>query len=415
MFLQQLEVENLRSIPHASISFEDGAQASRKWTLIMGENGCGKSSLLRALALVTAGSQALPALLPDPASLVRNGAAMARLKARLATKAGEERNIELLIGRDDTISDVLLRNVEGLRELDLALRRAARSYFVAGYGASRRLAEVERSRSLGKSRTPIRAQAVLSLFDRDASLEPLDAWIMQQDYATDGAGLADVREALDGLLPDVTFSRIDKAAGRVLFSTADGEVPLSELSDGYQNVAAWCGDLLAHISRAFDDRRRPREARGLLLLDEIDLHLHPRWQRALLAYIDRQFPNLQIVATTHSPFTAQQAKPGELHVMRRSAEGTIDLRPFRGDPRRLRIEDLVDPLLGIATTESTWFEAQRAELNEARSAENAPRVSELEAVLGEASRARLNAQEREQVALLDTLRQTLTQIQERPR
>ena len=66
-------------------------------------------------------------------------------------------------------------------------------------------------------------------------------------------------------------------------------------------VAAWIGDLLYRITETFEDYRAPLEARGLLLVDEIGLHLHPSWQRQLLDYISRKLPNFQRVVTTHSP------------------------------------------------------------------------------------------------------------------
>lgn len=407
MFLSRIMLENVRSIPAAELSFALSPGQNRKWTLIMGENGCGKSSLLRAIALATAGSRALPALLPTPAALVRNGAELARIEVTMATSTGEERTVKLEIRPDDSIADVLKRNDEGMRALDTAIARASRNYFVAAYGASRRLPSQGTGSNGAATKMSIRAKSVLSLFDRDATLEPLDSWIMQQDYVTDGAGLDAVRDALSGLLPRVEFARIDKRRQEVLFKTDDGEVPLSELSDGYQNVAAWCGDLLAHITRAFDDRERPQNARGLLLLDEIDLHLHPRWQRALLEYIDRQFPQLQVVATTHSPFTAQQARPGELFLMPRNDTGTVELRAFAGDARRMRIEQLVDPLLGIDTTESRWFELRRAALEEARKTDDTARTRELEAELGAVVQERLTDRERSELALLERIESAL--------
>ena len=122
------------------------------------------------------------------------------------------------------------------------------------------------------------------------------------------------------LLPGVEFLRIDKKQGELIFSTPDGKVPMVRLSDGYQTTAAWCGDLLYRITRAYGNYKNPLAARGLLLLDEIDLHLHPLWQRELMSYLEEKFTNFQIVATSHSPMTVQQAGPGELFVMRRPDE-----------------------------------------------------------------------------------------------
>jgi hypothetical protein len=180
---------------------------------------------------------------------------------------------------------------------------------------------------------------------------------MDLDYRMQETGIEMIRSALGELLPGVTFLRIDRQNRQLLFDTPDGVVPLQQLSDGYQNMASWTGDLLFRITETFGNYRRPLAARGLLLLDEIDLHLHPVWQRELLLFLDRKLPNLQILATTHSPFTAQQASPGALHVLERistkgAKAGVLRARQYNGDPKLLRVDQLLEPLLGLETTES---------------------------------------------------------------
>ena len=86
-------------------------------------------------------------------------------------------------------------------------------------------------------------------------------------------------QALKDLLPGSRLTRIDRDQRELIFATRDGELPLDQLSEGYQNMAAWCGDLLYRITEVYKDYKSPLSARGLLLIDEIDLHLHPVWQR----------------------------------------------------------------------------------------------------------------------------------------
>ena len=71
-----------------------------------------------------------------------------------------------------------------------------------------------------------------------------------------------------------------------------------------------------------------------LLIDEIALHLHPTWQRELLIFIKKILPNMQLIATTHSPFIAQQAGKGELFTIER-IENTLKLDHFSGNPQEL--------------------------------------------------------------------------------
>ncbi|UQN10201.1 AAA family ATPase [Deinococcus sp. QL22] len=364
MFLRWIRIQNLRSLEQLELSFESGGKP-RKWTMLLAENGTGKTTLLRAIALVTAGSDALAGLLGDIDSWIRNGTEHATIEARLATADGQTRDIALNIQRGDTLASLLSRNQESIALLDAALGHAERNYFVVGYGASRRLTTTPGSSSFGLlSDSPgslsRRTEAVATLFSNDATLYPLGAWVKQLDYQ--GKGLTTVRATLNRMLPPgTTFKGINRKTGAVLFSTADGEVPLERLSDGYQNVVAWCGDLLRQITEAFPERKEPLKARGLLLIDEIDLHLHPIWQRQLIDFVTDQLPNFQIVCTTHSPLTAQQAGPGELIVMRRKSPSQApSLFPFEGDPRLLRIDQLiVSPIFGIETGLSRELEVAR--------------------------------------------------------
>lgn len=166
-----------------------------------------------------------------------------------------------------------------------------------------------------------RARSVATLFSADAALNPLETWAMDLHYRRKAAGLRIVREALRDFLTEVTFKRIDARRRELVFRTPDGDMRLGVLSDGYQNAVAWCGDLLYRVTEAFDDYRSPLQARGLLLIDEVDLHLHPLWQRRLRSYLTDKLPNFQMVVTTHSALTAQQARSGELMVLKRGAGG----------------------------------------------------------------------------------------------
>lgn len=373
-----LKIENLRSIKKLELRFDEPVPTGREWTILLGENGSGKSTILRAIALVTCGSDALPGLLADPSSWVRNGTKQARIEAELLTAEGEPRTVTLEIGAGQSVSGVVKRNDANLKALDAALGHATRSYFVAGYGASRRLPGKDSPSFMQQEafHQP-RAQSVASLFSRDATLRSLESWAMDLQYRRQKIAGSLLAPTLKSLLPGLAFLRIDRQKRRLMFNTPDGPVPLDQLSDGYQNMAAWIGDLLFRLTEAFQDYKKPLEARGVLLLDESDLHLHPVWQRQLLAFLGEKLPNFQIIATTHSPFTAQQAPPGALHIVERAPSGTsrsmrvrsadVRVRQYAGDPRLLRVDQLVGPLLGLATVESAAVEKKRSQLTAMKS------------------------------------------------
>lgn len=367
MFIRRLRFSNFRCFEELELDFELEGAENRQWTVLLGENGTGKSNLLRGVALLTAGSDALAELLGEPAQWIRSGEKRCRLEGVLTTKAGEEREISLEIRSGDSRADVLVRNREGLERLDRAIDKARRNYFVVGYGTSRRLSE-RPSMSPSHSRFEEgRAQGVATLFDADAQLNPLAAWVMDLDYrkSEGDEGLEIAREVLDQFLlgsradgegtedlRGIRFHGIDKEGRRLLFETPDGILPLSALSDGYQTMAAWVGDLLYRITDTFDDYKYPLRTRGVLMLDEIGLHLHPRWQRLLMRFMSERLPNFQFIVTTHSPLTAQQAGEGELFFFRRQA-GKVGVESFHGSPRRLLLHQLLTTdAFGLDTEES---------------------------------------------------------------
>jgi hypothetical protein len=202
---------------------------------------------------------------------------------------------------------------------------------------------------------------------------------MDLDYRH-AAGFDIVRDAIDALLPGITLSHIDRDRRELVFDTPDGQIPYRLLSEGYQNVAAWTGDLLLQITEVFGDLADPFSARGLLLIDEVDLHLHPKWQRGLMQFVQTRFPNFQIVATTHSPLTVHQAGDGELFFLRRRDPSVpAELHAYEGAPRDLMLHQLLtSPLFGLTTLDSRPVEQMKNEYRALRDSETRSPEAEAE-------------------------------------
>ena len=314
-----------------------------------------------------AGSEAFPELAGDTDSWIRNTEERATIRAVLTTAKREERKIALHFQRGQGLRGMFDSNRKALDMLDRALEQTKRHYFTVGYGVSRRLPGGKKNLNSSLSGGPYdhpRANQVATLFAPEAELAPFEAWVTDLHYRKGKSALKLIKTALSDFLPGVEFQSIDKETRSLMFKTGDGAVPLAVLSDGFQNAISWCGDLLYRLIEVFHDYNTPLKARGLLLIDEIGLHLHLSWQRRLREYISKKFPNLQIIATTHSPFTAHQAGEGELFSLLRDDDhqSEVKLRGFEGAPNRLLLHQLVmTPFFGLETMNSRKWEEIRGE------------------------------------------------------
>ena len=364
MFLRRLYLQHVRSIAEIELSFQHSHGGPRSWTFVLGQNGVGKSTILRVLALVSAGGDALAELVGDPDVWITLGQKAATIELDYATAKGELRSVKLQFRRGSGLPGFLDDNKAQLKLLDDAIAHADRNYFVVGYGVSRRNSPESLSMSAISPFRTTRAQNVATLFSADASLTSIQQWAVDLHYRKGPTAVSTIRSSLDAIMPGVKFEGIDREKRQLNFRTDDGKLPLSLLSDGYQAMAAWCGDILYRLTQTFADYKNPLAARGVLLVDEIDLHLHPLWQRQLVTFLSRTLPQFQIVVTTHSPLTAHQAGREELYVLRRMKPNSpTRLDPFPGAPNELLLHQLIrSPVFGLDTLDSARIDLLRREL-----------------------------------------------------
>jgi energy-coupling factor transporter ATP-binding protein EcfA2 len=367
--LQALRLRSVRCLADLELSLVTDTGGPRAWTLLLGENGCGKTTVLRSLALLLSGSSAFAQLLGSTDDWIRVGESQCSLEVEFCLGRGAPHTAKVTLARGQPLDQIYLANAQAFQTINWALEQTARTYVIAGYGSSRHLS---------RSATPLgpeaetlrhpRAQALATLFSNDALLYPLQTWAVDLHYRRQEEGLTVVRNALHGLLPRLSLKGVDRDKKDLIFETDDGDIALSQLSDGYQNMAAWCGDLLYRITEAAGVEQDPLSVHGLVLIDEIDLHLHPVWQRQLRRFLSAKLPHLQVVATTHSPLTAQQSKRGELFTLRRPAPRDRSvLVPYPGEPSQLMIQQFVTgPAFGIATVDSADIESKRQRYRDLR-------------------------------------------------
>jgi hypothetical protein len=127
------------------------------------------------------------------------------------------------------------------------------------------------------------------------------------------------------------------------------KVPATWLSQGYQSTISWIADLLGWAFWERDDITEPEEVEGLVLIDELDLHIHPRWQTSLVGALRKIFPKVQFIATTHSPMLLSSMYPEEVIVLEADAKGRVVARQGGVDPRLMTAGELFEKFFGVDT------------------------------------------------------------------
>ena len=121
----------------------------------------------------------------------------------------------------------------------------------------------------------------------------------QQDYQD--KYLKCVRYAIETMLDNVSNLRVKRSPLRMIVRKGNIEIAVDQLSDGEKCTLALFGDLARRVAMANPNKNNPLDGSGIVLIDEIELHMHPSWQRRVLNVLRKVFPNIQFIVTTHSP------------------------------------------------------------------------------------------------------------------
>jgi len=151
---------------------------------------------------------------------------------------------------------------------------------------------------------------------------------------------------------------VDRNTLVVCVRTRDGTIPIDALSQGMSSILGWLGTLLQRMYEIHGASQHPEREPALLLIDEIDAHLHPEWQQALVPLMKARFPRLQVIATTHSPMVVAGMQAAEVLVARRDESGVARIAQAPQGFEGLRYDQiLTSPVFGLSSTRS--FDTRR--------------------------------------------------------
>lgn len=342
MFITKVEIKYIRSISNFEMKFDSAAG----WHVLIGDNGSGKSSIIRAIALALVGQNDAQALssFEDFSNWLPPGEKKGNISIDVS-RDNEYDKPKYTMKKDPIAnSNISLERVSGNGKVkiigkvtpDNALwgKHANSGWFAAAYGPFRRLrGGVEVFAHLISSRP--RLASCLTAFRDDVALTQLISWL--KDLALDAPKKTTAKSTLESIIAFVNIAKLlpDNA---VLLDDIDSDgiklkdpngvsVSLYEMSDGYRSVLSMTLDIIRFLietygpERVFEKREQGViDLPGVVLIDEVDAHLHPSWQSKIGHWFTKYFPNIQFIVTTLSPLVCRACENGT--IWRLAASGT---------------------------------------------------------------------------------------------
>ena len=399
VYFTSLEIENVRCFgdrQELDLTVRATEPTSRtrrpaRWTLILGDNGVGKTTLLQCLSwmrllpgrfdpeLFEEDNEYLERLLPmnprgnlNLSSNVLIGSTLVSVGDTVNPSESRGRSVKMALSLEFNSERVLVDKTKNRRG-------AFEESLVVAYGADRRLGlqnldnpdllYPSNSRRLSESTELYDLQEMLGNVHY-ASVSNRDSLLAERD-------LKRLKEVITKILPEEQDPdaiqihapdslRRGRRSGAYL-DTFTGPVSLSELSLGYRTTLAWTSDFAWRLLREHPQSPNPFAEPAVVLIDEIDLHLHPRWQLGIMENLSMIFPSTQFVATSHSPLMAQVADDANFVLLRkRQEEGDVEIINEPEVVRGWRVDQiLTSGLFGVLGARSPQIEllfTQRDEL-----------------------------------------------------
>jgi len=312
IFIESLRLVNFRCFDQLELPLRAQSRLPGEWTCLAGINGAGKSSILQAVCL---------ALLGDKLIRELGGERLNRMRRRLN---GERKKSEIEIVLSSTKKDLKFTSrIEIGADGEVQIHSDApnlRSQVLASYGATRNLTSRVDS---GYEHLSADVRRQITLFDPLSQLANAEVLLKGQSVESP------VMKLFRNLAAQIfdTELRIEGEGADLRFVVGQKDrVEAMDLPDGFRASAAWLADLCAIWADKAPEiaaNGNPGDIEGIVLIDEIDLHLHPSLQRSLVPRLRTALPKVQWVVSTHSPLVLSNFDSNEIIALDRDLEGNI--------------------------------------------------------------------------------------------
>ncbi len=308
MYIQKVIIENIRSISHFEMDFPNPAG----WHVLIGDNGTGKTTILRAIGAALIGD----IYANDESSWIKMNEKKGETILNFEDK-NDNRSFVIYQTSDETLSTFVFP--------------AHHQVFSAGYGSLR----IAQENGIIEDIKPKKFPQILAhetLLGEKNTLMSAELWLKDLQYAVFEGDSEHVlaQKLLDLIVSIISESnllpynvKMEKVGRKgILFRNEEGTLlNLRQLSDGFRSILNITIDLIYRmvgfygeneVIKAFDNPPKICSLSGVILIDEIDAHLHPTWQTRIGQWFTQYFPNIQFIVTTHSPLVCRACEKGSI-------------------------------------------------------------------------------------------------------
>jgi len=315
VYIEKIELKNFKCFSTLTINLSKRVITSKDepWLVFLGENGVGKSSLIKAVALALMGQNYLDTLNLDASKILKFRTTSGYIRIH-GSKKGEL--FEVTFNKK---SKFLTSNIK------------VPPCYLLGYGSTRLLPK-------GNLKPEININYIKTknLFDYSVSLSDAKSWLIKSPLKMFNQVAKSLKDLL--LLDQDDVIKRYKNKLYIGYSKSKNRIDVEELSDGYKSIFAITVDIIQTLSKnnlAFET------AEAIVLIDELGTHLHPRWKMEVVNRLRKAFPKIQFIVTTHEPLCLRGLQENEVSVLKKNEDGKIISITDLPNPSDFRVDQLL--------------------------------------------------------------------------
>ncbi|MEL5274840.1 AAA family ATPase [Serratia marcescens] len=330
MYIRKIHLEGVKSFKNFIWQLDDNEDAAG-WHVILGDNGAGKSTFIRAASLALLGTADANRVRIPFGEWVQQGTSHAFIRLEI-----EHTKIDSWSGKGKQQSENLKYSIKILPSGELShhgtpsparhVWGGKSGWFSAAYGPYRRFTGGSSDYQKLFYSAPLLARH-LSVFGEDIALSETLDWLKELKFKSlesNGGKAYDLLYKIidfinqDDLLPNEVLLKEVSSDGVLFIDGFGNSVDINSLSDGYRTILSMMLELIRQMTicyetdSIFSSDLKSITKPGVVFIDEIDVHLHPKWQRTIGKWLTSHFPEIQFIVSTHSALICQSANPGSI-------------------------------------------------------------------------------------------------------